>query len=101
MREETSCLKRLVSEEMDLLKAFFLDMPERICLVPAIGENIKGYLTANGKGQPIVSKLLLQDLDKGRSQSMDLKGHQLSSVSRGRKDDELYHRPQIRDVLEY
>lgn len=85
---------------MDLLKAFFLDMPECICLVPAIGENIKRYLATNRKGQAIVRKPLLQDLDKGRSQSMDLKGYQLE-VERGKKEDEPYHRPRIRVVLEH
>ena len=69
------CLERLVSKEMDFLETFFLDMPKCIRLVPAIGENIKRYLTTNRKGQAIVRKLLLQDLDKGCSHSMYLKGY--------------------------
>jgi hypothetical protein len=71
------CLERLVSKEIYLLKAFFLDVPECIRLVPAMGENIKRYLTSNGKRQAVVRKLLLQDLDKGGSYSMYLKGYQL------------------------
>lgn len=63
---------------MDLFEAFFLDMPKCIRLVPAIRENIKRYLTTNSKGQAIVRIPLLQDLDKGCSHSMYLKGYQLS-----------------------
>lgn len=44
-------LVRLVTEEMNLLEALTLDVPEAIGLVPPCGEDIKRYLSANGEGE--------------------------------------------------
>jgi hypothetical protein len=52
-------LERLVSEEVDFLKAFVLYMPKRIGLVPTIWEGVKRYLATNRKCQAIVRKSFL------------------------------------------
>jgi hypothetical protein len=52
-------LERLVSEEVDFLKAFILDMSERIGLVPTIWEDVKRDLTTDRKRQAIVRKSFL------------------------------------------
>lgn len=41
-------LERLISDEVDLLKAFVFDVSERICLVPTIWKDVKRDLTTNG-----------------------------------------------------
>jgi hypothetical protein len=71
------CLEGLISEEVDLFKAFVFDMSERIGLVPTIWKDVERDLTADGIRQAIVCKLLLQDLDKGCSHTMDLNDFQL------------------------
>jgi hypothetical protein len=40
--------ERLISEEVDLLKAFVFDVSERICLVPTIWKDVKRDLTTDG-----------------------------------------------------
>ena len=70
-------LERLISEEVDLLKAIVFDVAECICLVPAIWKDVKRDLTTNGIRQAIVCKFFLQDLNKGSSYTMDLRSRQL------------------------
>lgn len=55
-----TALVGLVAEKVNLFKAFTLDMPKRICLVPALGENVKTNLTANRKSQSKMQKLSLE-----------------------------------------
>lgn len=55
-----TALVGLVAEKVNLFKAFTLDMPKRIGLVPALGENVKTDLTANRKSQSKVQKLLFK-----------------------------------------
>jgi hypothetical protein len=62
---------------VDLFKAFVFDVLERICLVPTIWKDVERDLTADGIRQAKVCKPLLQDLDKGRSHTMDLNDFQL------------------------
>jgi hypothetical protein len=70
-------LERFITKEVDLFKAFVLDVPERVGLVPTMWENIERDLATNRKCQAIVCKFFLQDLDKGGSHTMDLKGLEL------------------------
>ena len=70
-------LGRLISEEVNLLKAFVFDVSERICLVPTIWKDVERDLTTDGKRQAIVCKFLLQDLNKGSSHTMNLRSLQL------------------------
>lgn len=66
-------LERFISEEVDLFKAFVLDVSERVGLVPAIWENVKRDLAADRERQAIVCKFLLQGLDKSCSHTVYLK----------------------------
>jgi hypothetical protein len=52
-------LERLVSEEVDFLKAFILYMSKGIGLVPTIWEDVKGYLATDRDCQAIVRKSFL------------------------------------------
>ena len=70
-------LERLISEEVDLLKAIVFDVSERICLVPTIWKYVKRDLTTDGIRQAIVCKFFLQDLNEGSSHTMDLRSRQL------------------------
>ena len=70
-------LERFISEEVDLFKAFVLDVSERVGLVPTIWEDVKRDFATNRVRQAIVWKFLLQDLDKICSQTVYLKNLQL------------------------
>ena len=54
----------LVTKEVDLLELFVLDVVEAIRLVPPMGEDVEGDLTADGERQSVVCELLLQDADE-------------------------------------
>jgi hypothetical protein len=71
------CLEGLISEEVDLFKAFIFDVLKRICLVPTIWKDVERDLTADGIRQAIICKSFLQGLNKGRSYTMDLNGLQV------------------------
>lgn len=57
----------LVAEEVDLLEALVLHVLKSVGLVPAGREHVKGDLAANGVGQAVVGKVLLESIDKGLS----------------------------------
>ena len=40
----------LVTEEMNLFEFLILNMSQAVSLVPSVGEDVEGYLTANGEG---------------------------------------------------
>ena len=68
----TRYLVCLVTEEMDFLEALVLDVAQAIGLVPTGGEDIKRYLSTDGKGEVIVGELLLQDFHEGSPDTMNL-----------------------------
>ena len=57
-----SYLVCLVTKEMNLLKLLVFHKTQSKGLVPAIREDIKRDLTANGVGKTIIWEFLLQDL---------------------------------------
>ena len=62
----------LVTEEVDFLKAFVLDVSQAIGLVPTSGEHIERYLSADGIGEVIVGELLLEGFYEGSADAIDL-----------------------------
>ena len=75
-----------------------LHMSQTVRLVPSAREDIKGNFTADGKSEPVVSKLLAQNLDKFSTQLMFL--HGISPIITYRRRIELpYRKPQIGPVL--
>ena len=61
-----------IAEEMDFGEGLVLDVVQGIGFVPTVRENIKRDLPSDRKGQPIISKLLPEDLDKFFSDSFFL-----------------------------
>lgn len=77
-------LVRLVTEEMNLLEALVLHMPQAIGLVPAGGEDVERYLPTDREGKVVIGKLLLQDFYEGNPDAMDLSKPVRVCVSCGR-----------------
>ena len=67
-------LVRLVPEEVNLLKLLVLDVPQGVGLVPPSREHVEGDLPADGEGEGQVGELLLEDLDEGGADAVDLEG---------------------------
>lgn len=55
---------RLVAKEVDVGPPFRLDVLQRVRLVPTLGEDVKGDLSADGVGQAVVGELLLESSDE-------------------------------------
>ena len=62
----------LVTEEVNLLEAFVLDMSQAIGLVPPSGEDIERYLSPNRVGEVVGGELLLENFYEGSTDTMDL-----------------------------
>lgn len=62
----------LVAEEVDLLELLVLDVPEAVRLVPPRREHVKADLPPDRVRQVEVGKLVLQQLDKGGPDLVDL-----------------------------
>jgi len=57
-------LVRFVAKEMNFVKSFISNTPQSVGLVPAMREDIERDLATDGKGQVIIAKLFLENLDE-------------------------------------
>jgi hypothetical protein len=76
-KEGLICPEGLISEEVDLFKAFVFDVLECICLVPTIWKDVERDLATDGVRQAIICKSFPQDHNKGRSYTVDLNSPQI------------------------
>ena len=61
----TAHLVSLVTEKMDLLETFVLDMSQTVGLVPSSGEDIERDLSPDGVGDVVVGEFFPQDFHEG------------------------------------
>lgn len=55
---------------MYFFESFVCDMPQSVCFIPAVREDVERNLPADGVGEAVVGKFILQDFDERSSKAV-------------------------------